>query len=76
MLTKIKVFAYIQWKFTKTSPFFQTEGGGGRPARRSWIRLWSFLKVGPTETTAENPQTSQRQIVAIKKMHAQTNILN
>ena len=49
--------------------FFKRKGGGG--ARRAGPE--SAL-VGPTETTAENPQTSQRQIVAIKKMHAQTNI--
>ena len=29
MLTKIKVFEYIKWKFTKTSPFFTNWGGGG-----------------------------------------------
>ena len=28
MLTKIEEFAYINRKFTKTSPFFQTGGGG------------------------------------------------
>ena len=39
MLTKIKVFMYIQWKFTKTSSFF-FKRGGARPARRSCIRLW------------------------------------
>ena len=33
----------IQSKFTKQTPkFFSKRGGGGtRPARRSWIRLWS-----------------------------------
>ena len=40
---KIEVFAYIQW-FTKTS---QTGGGGGRLARRSWIRLCTHWHVHP-----------------------------
>ena len=35
MLTKIKVFAYIQWKFTKTSPIFFSNGKGGQGARRA-----------------------------------------
>ena len=26
--------------------FFKTEGGGARPARRSWIRLWESKSDG------------------------------
>ena len=38
---KSKYILVIQSKFTKTNPYFFSKGGGGRPARRSWIRLCS-----------------------------------
>ena len=38
MLTKIKVFAYIHWKFTKKKSLFFSNGGP-----RSWILLCNFI---------------------------------
>ena len=50
MLTKIEVFAYIQWKFTKTSPrfFFKREGGGTRARRAGPGSAFAILSMNNT----------------------------